>query len=94
MDALDSEALKNIQQHVLAEETRGGRVAQFRSVLVYSSPLHADILKLYRAIWNNQNLSEVEFFVVDRKDAALEILADPARVISFAAKRDRGRRSG
>ncbi len=89
MGELDTKALKNIQQQVLEEETRDGSGARFRSVLVYSAPLQEDLLKLYRALWNDLNLPGVEFFVVDRKDVAMEILADPARVVSFAAELDR-----
>ena len=74
LHAIDIEALKNFQRYIFEEETRDGRTAQFRSVLVYASPTQEKIMKLYQAIWSGLNLPNVEFFVVDSKDEALKIL--------------------
>jgi hypothetical protein len=75
LHALDPPTLKMIQQRVLQAETRDGRAAKFRSVLVYASPQQEKIMSLYKAIWNGMKYPNVEFFVVDSRDEALEILA-------------------
>ena len=58
------------------EETRGGRAAQFRSVLVYASPAQEKLMTLYQAIWSGLKLPGVEFFVVASMDEALAIFAN------------------
>ena len=76
LHALDPPTLKSIQQRVLQEETRGGRAAKFRSVLVYASPQQEKIMRLYKAIWNGLKFPNVEFYIVDSMDEALKILAN------------------
>ncbi len=76
LHALDPPTLKKIQQRVFQEETRGGREAKFRSVLVYASPQQEKIMKLYKAIWNGLKFPNVNFSVVDSMDEALKILAN------------------
>lgn len=79
LHALDTDTLKSIQQRVFEEETRGGRAAQFRSVLVHASPPQERIMLLYQAIWSGLNLPGVEFFVVADMDEALDILSGTER---------------
>lgn len=74
---VDTVALQRIRRCVHQEETRSSANPSFRSVFVYSSPLHAPLLQLYKAIWDQLGLPGVEFFVAPTLAEAARLLGVP-----------------
>ena len=74
---IDTVALQRIQRCLHRVEASRRAYGPFRSIFVYSSPLHAPLLQLYKAILDQFDFRGIEFVAVSSLAESARLLGVP-----------------